>query len=152
MKMNEIVKEIMKTLGLVEDEEFSLQCPSQYGTKETDGHYYCFHDNGIRTFIKYYSKGEWSYSSVTSKNVLGSLLTGTAKVIKTPFKPEIGDGYYYVGFVIGQNHIETYFTHNKGISTDYEKIFSGNCFRTEKEAEAHKYEIYEKLTGKKWEE
>jgi hypothetical protein len=29
---------------------------------------------------------------------------------------------------------------------------SGNCFRTEAEAEKYKYEIYEKLTGKKWEE
>ena len=29
-------------------------------------------------------------------------------------------------------------------------LYCGNVFRTEKEAEAHKYEIYEKLTGKKW--
>ena len=34
---------------------------------------------------------------------------------------------------------------------DYCYKACGNCFRTEAEAEKHKYEIYEKLTGKKWE-
>ena len=37
-------------------------------------------------------------------------------------------------------------------TTDYMCKYCGNCFRTEAEAEKHKYEIYEKLTGKKWEE
>jgi hypothetical protein len=35
---------------------------------------------------------------------------------------------------------------------DYMCAYCGNCFRTREEAEAHKYEIYEKLTGKRWEE
>ena len=30
--------------------------------------------------------------------------------------------------------------------------YCGNCFRTQSEAEKHKYEVYERLTGKKWEE
>ena len=41
---------------------------------------------------------------------------------------------------------------DKNQRIEYMCKYCGNCFRTEVEAEWHKYEIYEKLTGKKWEE
>ena len=37
-------------------------------------------------------------------------------------------------------------------SLDNLRVAVGNCFRTIEEAEAAKFDVFERLTGKKWEE
>jgi hypothetical protein len=62
-----------------------------------------------------------------------------------------GEHYWRVrwdGFAIAAFRVTFLDSHDE----DYLFKYAGNCFRTEAEAEKHKYEIYEKLTGKKWEE
>lgn len=85
---------------------------------------------------------------VASDKTLRCIINGSLKVIKLPFEPKKGDKYFIISVVD-----KTVFPFIwDGTTTDYCYKACGNCFRTEKEAEKHKHEIYEKLTGRKWEE
>ena len=85
---------------------------------------------------------------VASDKTLRCMLNGSLKIIKLPFEPKDGEHYWYV----------LWNEHELGSSTSiwrenidhYQSKYCGNVFRKQSEAEAHKYEIYEKLTGKKW--
>ena len=83
---------------------------------------------------------------------MGNFLKGDYEIVKLPFEPKDGDLYWGVGWVgLNENvFVGTCVWHDT--QENYADKYCGNCFRTEAEAEAHKYEIYEKLTGKKWEE
>lgn len=82
---------------------------------------------------------------------LRGLITGEYEVKKLPFEPKNGERYWTVYWKeIGDMPCAVYETW-RGDSCDFANKVSGNCFRTQAEAEKHKYEIYEKLTGKKWE-
>ena len=58
------------------------------------------------------------------------------------------EGYVYWG----AEHIRVTDLPFEDDDMHYHHKYCGNCFRTEAEAEREKYNIYEKLTGKKWEE
>ena len=87
---------------------------------------------------------------VASDKTLRCILNGSLKIIKLPFKPKNGEQYYRV-FIHRDGDININRDTWVDWTTDYMCKYCGNCFRTEVEAEAHKYEIYEKLTGRKWE-
>ena len=77
------------------------------------------------------------------------IMKGNTEVKRLPFKPKEHERYWYV--YVGDDEIGiTRFT--EANTNDLMRVYCGNCFRTEAEAEKHKYEIYEKLTGRKWEE
>ena len=79
------------------------------------------------------------------------LLNGFYQIEKLPFKPKNGEHYWRVrwdSLAIAALRV----TWLDSSDQDYLFKYAGNCFRTEAEAERHKYEIYEKLTGKKWED
>ena len=82
--------------------------------------------------------------------VLADLIYGDKKVVKLPFEPKNGDRYFRI-FIDSGRGINVYSDTWLDWTTDYMCKYCGNCFRTEAEAERHKYEIYEKLTGKRWE-
>ena len=86
---------------------------------------------------------------VASDKTLRCMLNGSLKIIKLPFEPKDGEPVWMVNFY-NENYVFTLKTtwHDTMLGCAIKQI--GNCFRTEKEAEKHKYEIYEKLTGKKW--
>jgi len=86
---------------------------------------------------------------VASDKTLRCILNGSLKIIKLPFEPKNGDRYFRI-FIDSDRGINVYSDTWLDWTTDYMCKCCGNCFRTEAEAEAHKYEIYEKLTGKKW--
>ena len=88
---------------------------------------------------------------VASDKTLRCILNGSLKIIKLPFKPKNGEQYYRI-FIHRDGDININRDTWVDWTMDYMCKYCGNCFRTEKEAEAHKYEIYEKLTGRKWEE
>lgn len=80
---------------------------------------------------------------------LADLIYGDKKIIKLPFEPKDEECYWFVRW--GHNQcIDIGYGTWTSDDIDYRHLYCGNCFRTEAEAEKHKYEIYEKLTGKKW--
>ena len=77
------------------------------------------------------------------------LLNGFYQIEKLPFKPKNGEYYWRVrwdSLAIAAFRV----TWIDSSDQDCLYKYAGNCFRTEAEAEKHKYEIYEKLMGKKW--
>ncbi len=82
---------------------------------------------------------------------MGNFLKGDYEIVKLPFKPKDGEDYWSVRWGNNQ-HIEVSSGMWSSDDIDYRQLYCGNCFRTEAEAEKHKHEIYEKLTGKKWSE
>lgn len=88
---------------------------------------------------------------------LEMVLNGQHKIKKLPWKPKRGGTYCYVYWqrnlatnkweigVAMANYYDSYQQHNFCVDT-------GNCFRTSEEAEAQKYEIFKRLTGKEWSE
>lgn len=84
--------------------------------------------------------------------VLGALLSGKYEIVKLPFEPKEGEPYWVATWDPNENTLTTCKApwHNR--ADCWADKYCGNVFRTESEAEAHKYEIYEKLKGKKWEE
>lgn len=82
---------------------------------------------------------------------MGNFLKGDYEIVKKPFKPKEGEWYYLFMFCGGDFCVaSTEFS--KYSVQDLTNAYCGNCFRTKEEANNHKAEIYEKLTGKKWEE
>ena len=79
---------------------------------------------------------------------MGNFLKGDYEIVKLPFEPKNGEKYYVLSVVDKSVCCSIWV----GNTTDYCYKACGNCFRTEAEAVKHKQEIYEKLTGKKWEE
>ena len=92
--------------------------------------------------------GDWTMCSAEE---VGLLVLGKHEIVKLPFEPKDGDLYWGVGWVgLNENvFVGTCVWHDT--QENYADKYCGNCFRTEAEAEKHKYEIYEKLTGRKWE-
>ena len=80
---------------------------------------------------------------------MGNFLRGDYEIVKLPFKPKNGEQYYRI-FIHRDGDININRDTWVDWTTDYMCTYCGNCFRTRAEAEKHKYEIYEKLTGEKW--
>lgn len=93
----------------------------------------------------------YDFEECASGDRYAKLLNGFSKIKKLPFEPKHGEQYYRV-FI----HQDGDITINRDTwvdwTADYMCKYCGNCFRTKAEAQAHKQEIYEKLTGRKWEE
>ena len=129
---------IAKELGVEIREEFKL--------KDVKGCEAIIFDCLYRfteTDFQFYNNGNWISTIVPT-----SLLKGIVEVEKLPFEPKKGEKYFVVSVVDKSVWPYTW----EETTTDYCFKACGNCFRTEVEAEKHKYEIYEKLTGRKWEE
>ena len=86
----------------------------------------------------------------SAEGTLRDLLGGMSEIVKLPFEPKEGDKYWYVYW--GTEHIRVTALPFEDDDMHYHHKYCGNCFRTEAEAEREKYNIYEKLTGRKWEE
>lgn len=126
----EVIELLMKRIGVVENEEFEAQfvngecevnkfCNGELLTKVNEE----WRDNSMwAVFVKHFDVYEF-------------------KVI--PFKPKIGDWYYYVN-IFGYLIDEEFKKYN---TLDYLNRVMGNCFRTKESAEAHKEEILKILKG-----
>jgi len=103
----------------------------------------------IKTEFQYYDKdyNVWCCASALTFN---ELLTGNAEIKKFPFEPKIGDTYHTVRLY--WNELVVVEREFRLELTPLADKYCGNFFKTHSEAEKHKFEIYEKLTGKKWEQ
>ena len=135
-----LIPMIAKELGVEVGEEFKLHWN---GVEQTG----IFRFTNYRLESKFQNEEDWGECSV-----LTELLNGGITIIKLPFEPKDGDLYWGVGWVgLNENvFVGTCVWHDT--RENYADKYCGNCFRTEAEAEKHKYEIYEKLTGEKWKE
>ena len=82
-------------------------------------------------------------------HIIDAIVCDWVEIIKLPFSPKEGDTYWFVKFA---DDIEPCIGHLTwhGYTIDYLNKYCENCFCTEKEAEREKYNVAEKLTGKKW--
>ena len=131
-----LIPEIAKLLGVEIGEEF-----------EANGKTVKFTDDAL---IHYNCDGEKEWWNRAECTLVG-LINGSYEVKKPPFKPKEGEWYYLFMFCGGDFCVaSTEFS--KYNVQDLTNAYCGNCFRTKEEANNHKAEIYEKLTGKKWKE
>ena len=75
--------------------------------------------------------------------------------IKKQFIPKVGEHYWVIGIIRDCDtweYCEPRVVNLRwnGFELDYYDVYCGNCYRTKEEAEAHKYEFYERVTGEKW--
>ena len=132
-----LIPKICELLGVEIGEEFQIM--------PLEG-IYRLSDFGLQTKMFLKSGERWE-----SSRYMTPLLTGQYQIKKIPFEPKDGEHYWRVRWdSLAIAALRVVWMDN--CDQDYLFKYCGNCFRTEKEAEAHKYEIYEKLTGKKWEE
>lgn len=131
--------DVAKMLGVELEEEFFLT-HSNVRYKITN--------NGLC----YKNGNDWS---VFSDSSLVNLIKGAFEIKKLPWKPKKGERYYYVSWYkengkwIIRAEWQEYWPTYDG---DVLRVDTGNCFKTCEEAEAAKYDVFERLTGKKWEE
>lgn len=142
--------DVAKLLGVEPNEEFEVVIPEE---KEHKPIRYQFNSNQF---------GCWETEGGNSGfhvhwNLLLMILCGQAYIKKLPWKPKNGDTYCYVFW---QRNVRTKkWEINVSVGTYCDRypqhnfcVDSGNCFRTQKEAEIAKYDVFEKLTGKDWHE
>ena len=139
--MRNYMPEVAKMLGVEVEQTFKIKSwfaegadDSVYKFTERD---FCFYDD---------ETGVWE-----SSLRYADIINGNAFIIEIPFKPKDGKRYYMFTFNGGKFCLaETVF--DEYCIVDLTNVYCGNCFRTKEEAQKHKVEIYEKLTGRKWEE
>lgn len=139
-----LIPKICEMLGVEIGEEFKI--------KQTNGDIksakYRFRNIGDQIIYEHTDFcGDWTMCSAED---VGLLVLGKHEIVKLPFEPKKGDTYFRIVMNNTDNCLGVASDTWSGWTTDYMCKYCGNCFRTEAEAEKHKYEIYEKLTGKKW--
>ena len=139
-----LMPKIAEMLGVEIGEEFKLK----QTTGDIKSAKYRFRNIGDQIIYEHTDFcGDWTMCSAED---VGLLVLGKHEVVKLPFEPKDGEKYWTVFWKgIGNMPCAVYETWY-GDSCDFANKVGGNCFRTEAEAEKHKYEIYEKLTGGKW--
>ena len=129
-------KQIAEMLGIELGQEFVI---TDLDGKRKDTITYKFTEDGL------FSKA--NNLSVKVTLILDLLLTGKCKAVPKPWKPKYGEQYYSYSTKINGTCCNTFWEFTK----DYAMWKSGNCFRTEEEAETKGKEIMEKLV-KEYEE
>lgn len=104
--------------------------------------------------LVYYSEIFESWRHAGDYNLI-QLLRGGMIINQPPWKPKNGEPYFYVGWLKARGKWMIYadsMQHLTACDGSNLRVDTGNCFRTRKEAEAAKYEVFKRLTGKDWHE
>ena len=131
-----IVENICEALDLQIGEEFAL---SGTGNINFDTSLR-FQPDGLQKL----ENNEWSKAP---SFYLAGIVYGNFKVVKLPYEPLFQDKYYWVSVTSSKLIHEEYWN---GSTNDFQRKYCGNCFRTQKEAESKKREVYKRLTGEEW--
>lgn len=136
-----LIPMIRETLGLEIEEEFQLvkSDGTTYNLK------YRFADNDKLQWFDPYTSC-WNMSSPT---VLEKIIYGQVTIKKLPFKPKVGELYYFISLDNGDAMGACYYS---GMSHHKLRVKSGNCYCTREEAEKHSDEWMSKVYGKDWRE
>lgn len=133
-----LIPVIRESLGLKENEEFQID-----GTMYAAN--YRFADNNMLQWFDS-DTGCWESSHSTT---LEKIIYGQVTIKKLPFKPKDSEFYYYVSLYTGRV-IRDRYTENNGANRV--QVKSGNCYRTQEEAENHVDEWMTKIYGEDWRE
>ena len=132
------MSEVAKMLGVELGEEFKI--------KGRENSRYKLTEEGMWT------NGVFGWERIRMD--LEMVLNGQYNIEKLPWKPKDGDKYFYVCWHYFANR--AIFTSSSVFNimseTECLRVDIGNCFRTYDEAEAQKYEVFKRLTGKDWHE
>ena len=144
-KTMNMIPKIAEMLGVEIGEEFEV-LPENAGPGYKSSRYR-FSESRLEysNYIHYPSETGWSPT-----DTITGLLNGKISIVKLPFEPKPEEKYYTVRFYA--NELVICDREFRFEMTPLADKYCGNCFRTEAEAEAHKFEVYERLTGRKWEE
>jgi len=150
MENNNLMQIIVEKLGLEMGEEFYICCYRD-GKKQV----YCNVASGknVRSKFKFEpEKGLLKFNDVNETWGKAEERMLTEIIHGRPFLPKIGDTYWRVLWDGHDSVIEAFSLSWDGGTKALEDRYCGNCFRTEEEANAEKYNIYKRLTGKEWKE
>ena len=140
-----LIPKLAESIGVELGEEFKVITPANIEKR-------CrFYERGDGKI--YLEKFNVAFNQWTQENTdeIGRIVTGNYEVKRLPFEPKVGE---YICFVIVSEEAHPIVDKRRWSNCTFDLMAKacGNVFRTEAEAEAHKYEIYERLTGRKWEE
>ena len=133
-----------ETLRLEENEEFKIK----FHTNVFSNKKFRF----TNKFLEEFYQNRWYESD---KDVLYGLITEKINIVKLPFKPKEGEDYYFVDVSTGYVCRTTYgvgYRHDVVRIREALRVSSGNCYRTEEEAEKHVNEWMSKIYGENWKE
>ena len=126
-------KQFAEMLGLELGQEYNL---TDADGKKINYASYKITENGL--CFKATTNGAWhSESSIFLKNILN----GEYKAVPKPWKPKYGEQYWSYSTKINGTCCNTFWE----FTEDYARWKSGNCFRTEEEAETKGKEIMEQI-------
>lgn len=130
-----IVENICEALDLQIGEEFALTGTGNINFDTS----LRFQPDGLQKL----ENNEWSKAP---SFYLAGIVYGNFKVVKLPYEPVRGEQYYYLS-LSEKKIVMTVYT---GRTFDVLNGYCGNRFRTIKEAENKKPEVYKRLTGEEW--
>lgn len=81
---------------------------------------------------------------ILSHRIFGKILTGEAKIIKRPWKPNLGETYYKV-YTRADGSLNVGWERWLNLCCDLAYWKVGNCFRTQEEAELKGKQIIEQI-------
>ena len=120
-------------------EIFGLELNERFNIKRTNGEFNTFGKKNEKYYISENGlKAEYGHFYMID---LFTLLEGRGEVVKIPFKPNLGDKYWYYSI----NTEEAMEINWDNSTFDYVYLKSGNCFRTREEAETKGKEIMESI-------
>lgn len=130
-----LMPDIIKSLGLEIDEEFTL--------KGENGLYW--YKLGVDGLV--FRTWNTNFSSCKS-SVLEKILTGKEEIIKLPFQPKLREKYYTILFCdsnIDSIHISSFLWY--GTCADNMRKHFKIIYRTKEEAEADKFNGFKRIMG-----
>lgn len=133
---------IREALGLEIEEEFQLLLKSDGATYNSK---YRFANNDTLQWFDP-DAGCWNMSLPT---MLEKIIYGQVTIKKLPFKPKVGELYYFISLDNG-DAMGAYY--HSDMSHHKLRVKSGNCYYTREEAEKHSDEWMSKVYGENWRE
>lgn len=117
-------------------EMFDLELEEEFKINSIKNYLFMFTKGGL--MFRYINDFDWADSC---SPILTGLLRGNYTIERLPFKPRYGDEYYYYSSVLKATSRKVW-----GNNTpDYLHWKTGNCFRSEKEAETKGKAIMEEI-------
>ena len=155
MRNIHLLEQFMKENGIEYDEPFKIVFKPTIGETDFDIVYIHKDDNRYIGFTLNYADTDKEVKD-DRFDILDMLFADNMRIIKDPWKPKEGEGYWHVWWLnseIMEGFVERDIWENS--SLDFTRYIIGNCFKTEKEAIKHKDDIARVLRGEpliKWED
>ncbi len=137
--MNNYMQQIAEMLGVELGEVFYVSWEGNSNGKQK----FALSDDGLYQIA--YVGNEEEFGAMSNR-ILMRILTGEAKIIKRPWKPQAYESYFKAQkWGDGEIHVDEVTWSGKGLSCNLIDWKVGNCFRTKEEAEEKGKYIIEQI-------